>query len=767
VARTSGLIAASALVVGMTIGGTLGYLAGSSQRQDAPAASSPTTPAAPAPDDPSAPRRAARRTTSDPLDPSTMNVDVPAPIVGTGTIGGIVRTAAGVPLAGVLVRATAVAVDEDRDADPPRRAGSPPPRSDVERKVRELVSRLRTEEASRREATTDVDGAFTLTGVADGAHRLEAWLVGWRIDRVIGTTLTPVRAGGRCDFKATPVRAVQVALLLPDRSAPETATVSWKPDGAGEAGESAWTHDVPEVDVPPGAYEFTATSDLKRRRVVWDGEVHPPLYRGGPQTAVVAADSPTSLTLRLVGRPGVLVKVAFASPDHPRHVRIVAMKLDGSGPAEPSRLLTDAPPVRSAWLDDETQGALAGLDPGPYLVGVTFRGGRLGPTAVVSVGAELATAELRVPAGEIRDWVKVWVRSPDGALVRDAGIECGCFVGDSEGNDSSLVLAADADGSYRVPHFEGGAPMLGFNRSGGDERGEEARRYFVRAVSGLYGTAQSNYVPATDAEVTIQFAAPARARATILGYAASPERERLRVCLVAKDDGKGVGVPSWEGAIDAAGVATFYAMAPGEYDLVLRVKSDRDAPVIARVGVVLGVGDNALSIGVPGLIDLVVTFDAGVVTSSLQIQSVDADGVPVQVVRDVTPDDGAREASFANLAVAPGRYRLVARDVGDMWIDLPGPTRIAFKPRPFNALQVRIPAAAKGYLGEAGLRNGDVIVAIDGVELESKLQTDACLALAKSHDSAKLAVIRAGRRFEVAVDAKRLDDGGRLAPWAR
>lgn len=770
-ARSSTAVAA--LIVGLAVGGALGYLIGSSRgdvvietRQAVSADASKPTP----PDDAAARRRVARSRSdaADAIDLGSIRVDVPAPIVGTGTITGVVRTAAGAPLAGVLVRATPVAGDDLPDADRPARPGGPPPRIDVERKVRELVTRLRREETSMREATTGADGAFTLTGVADGEHRLDAWLVGWRIDRARGSRGKTFAPGGRCEFTATPVRAVQVAVLLPDGTSPGAATVSWKSDAGDEAGEAPWRRDAPEIDVPPGAYAFTATSNLERRRVVWDeNEDREPLYRGGPQTAVVAADAPTSLTLRLVGRPGVLVNVAFASPDHPRHVRIVAMKLDGSAPADTARLVTDAPPIKSKWLNDETQGAITGLDPGSYLVGVTFRGGKLGPTATVSVGAELATAELRVPAGEIRDWVKVWVRDPDGALVRDAGIACGCFVGVSESNDSSIELAPDADGAYRVPHFEVGAPTLGFDGARSAERGDGPRRYFVRATCARFGNAETSYDPAADAEVTVRFAAPARARATILGYAANPGRERLRVCLVAKDDGKGLGVPSWEGAIDAAGVATFYAMAPGEYDLVLRTKSDRDEPEIASVGVVLGVGDNALSIGVPELIDLVVTFDAGVVTSSLQIQSVDADGVPVEVVRDVSPGGDAREAAFPDLPVAPGRYRLVARDVGDMWIDLPGARRIAFKPRLFNALQVRIPAAAKGYLGEAGLRNGDVIVAIDGADLESKLQIDACIALAKSHDSAKLTVIRAGRRFEATVDAKRLDDGGRLAPWAR
>jgi len=189
--------------------------------------------------------------------------------------------------------------------------------------------------------------------------------------------------------------------------------------------------------------------------------------------------------------------------------------------------------------------------------------------------------------------------------------------------------------------------------------------------------------------------------------------------------------------------------------------------VIARSPVTLGRGDAALSIPMPAVASFVVTFDESPGISSIQIQTVDADGTPSDVIANGSPADRANQVEFSDFAIVPGRYRLVARDVGDMWVDLPGPERLVFRPRLFNALQVRTNGYSAGHLQEAGLRNGDVVVAIDGSELESKLQADACLALARTHDTAKLTVLRGGRRLEIAVDPKRLDDGGALAPWVR
>jgi hypothetical protein len=687
------------------------------------------------------------------------DVAVPAPRTGDGTITGVVRTAAGAPLAGVLVRA-APERDDDAAADPSGGPpGSPPARADVEREVRRLVARLRRSESEIRESTTDAAGAFAVTGLAKTDYEVHAWLSGWRIDKVRwseGKTFAP---GGRCDFVATPVRLLTVSVLLPDGTSPTRASVAWKPADGGDGGESDWRPESPQIDLPDGTYELSASTAPVHVEDAWH---RTPLYRCEPQTVVIAKDLPQSATLTLDARPGIDVRVVFESARRPPHVRVAALRLDDGAPADPARLL--GPSAKQVWLEEELQGAFIDVEPGTYLVGVTFRGGAIGPTASVSVGSGLVEQELRVPAGEIRDWVKAWVRAPDGGLVRDAKIECGCRIGDRDGDESTDV-SADADGAYHVPHFEGGAPMLGGARSGGDLRGDGPRTYFVRAASDRYGEVETTYDPATQPEITLQFAAPAMVRATIAGYAASPDRRRVRMELSRKE-----GYFSVSAKIDAAGTATFPGVQPGEYELELLLadrderRRDGDARRMSKIDCALHAGDNSFTVALREFIDLVVTFDLPL--RDVALQRYDKDGRIETVDRD-RPRDGEREVAFLDLTMVPGRYRIAASQVGDMWIDLPGPRRVAFKPRPFNAFHVRPDDDGKGYLSSVGLQYGDVVVAVDGATIEGQGQIDALYAAMNTGAPATLTIRRGAAQFDVAVETKRLQDGGRLAPWVR
>jgi hypothetical protein len=490
----------------------------------------------------------------------------------------------------------------------------------------------------------------------------------------------------------------------------------------------------------------------------------------------IGADGQGALTIRLAGQPAIRVKLVFASADHPSAVRVAALRSDASAPATPAMLTSDGGRVKARWAQGPEDVILTGLEAGAYLVGVTFRGGLVGASTTLVVGSDIANTTLQVDGG-VQDWVTAWVRAPDGSLVRDAKIDCGCK-GSDGGGETHLSATPESDGSYHVTHFEHDAPYTGTGGSfGGTHLGDGKRTYFVRATSKTFGTAEAAYDPATDREVSVQFAEPARLRVAIGGFAESPNRSRILLELEATERDLSGSRPSEDGTIDAHGEATFAPVKPGTYELVLRLADEADdgasrrrsrwnSKVVARIPAALAAGDTSMTIGVPAVIDLVVAFDATLDPKSIQLQRVTDDGT-VSRVSDEEADEGEHEVAFRDLVVLPGRYRLVSRAVGDMWIDLPGPSRVVFRPRPFNSLQVRMRDSHKGYLSEAGLQEGDVVVAIDGIECQSTTQIDKLLAAAREHDRATLTIVRGGRRIDVPVDAKRLDDGGRLAPWVR
>jgi len=95
----------------------------------------------------------------------------------------------------------------------------------VEVEVRDFARRLGRREAGVREALTDASGAYVLSGLSAKSYFLQAWRVGYQIERSGAFVWKPVAPGSRCDFHATPIRRVSVSVTLPDGKPPEQAVI--------------------------------------------------------------------------------------------------------------------------------------------------------------------------------------------------------------------------------------------------------------------------------------------------------------------------------------------------------------------------------------------------------------------------------------------------------------------------------------------------------------------------------------------------------------
>lgn len=702
---------------------------------------------------------------------------------GDGTITGKVVGPSGDPLAGVLVRAAPIHDWFDPEAlDPDLPPGSPPPRPDVDSLVREYEAALRRGEESHREASTDATGTYLLEGLASGTYHVQAWLAGYRFERTRGSEWVSVPVGRTCDFRGKPMRSVRVSVLLPDGSPPRSATVSWKAVEGDEEQSAPWRPEDPDIPVDCGTFEFTASANafqdaedgegspaiVGRRWRRWDGEGGT-AYRSEPRTATVATEGTSALEFRLRGQPGILVKVEYASADHPTAARIAAVPMEDGKVPEPSRLLGEEGVV-STWVDESGRGLLGDLEPGTYLVGVTFRGGATGPTTTVVVGDDLATQEFRIP-GEVRDWIRVWVRGPDGAAVDDAEIECGCR--GSEGNGTGEVeVAPEPDGSYRVEHFEMQAPHLGGGSFSGEELGPGPRTYFVRATSLRFGTGEAIYDPARDREVTVAFAAPAFLRVTLAGWADHPDRDRASLSLEEKPEEGRDRANDLQAGFDLTGTARFGPLNPGKYEVALCLSGiDRSSrgsrrlrhyggTVVSRVPIALKSGETPLTIPFLSLSSLTVTFEG----DAPNLQQLGADGAPEWRRGGGQVEKEKGSITFEDLA--PGRYRLVGR-TGDMWVDVPAPMPVAFAPSPFNAYFLQV--LDQGYLRDLGLRTGDLVVAVDGFEFKDRFTMDVALLASKARESSTFTILREGQRFDVTAEGRRVeeDEGSYYQPWSR
>ncbi|MCI0589815.1 MAG: PDZ domain-containing protein, partial [Planctomycetes bacterium] len=347
--------------------------------------------------------------------------------------------------------------------------------------------------------------------------------------------------------------------------------------------------------------------------------------------------------------------------------------------------------------------------------------------------------------------------------------ECGCRGSEGHGT-ADLELRPEPDGSYKVEHFEKDAPSRGGGWSfGGEVLGDGPRTYFVQVKSERYGTSEAIYDPARDREVTVAFLAPALLRVTIAGYAESPDRDRASLSLEPKDEEDAGGGDDVEARINRAGTASFPPQKPGRYDLVLRLagadgaRGHRmarwNASEVSRQTLSLGSGETTMTIPLPTLCELLVTFEG----EAPDLQRAGPDGVPHSVGRN-RAEKGERSVTFTDLAA--GRYRLLTR-TGDMWVDVPAPGSVAFRPNPYNAYLLQV--LDTGYLLELGLRTGDLVVALDGVEFKDRASMDAALFSWKQRGPATFTILRDGRRFDVVADAKRFeeDEGSYYRPWSR
>jgi type II secretory pathway component PulC len=76
-----------------------------------------------------------------------------------------------------------------------------------------------------------------------------------------------------------------------------------------------------------------------------------------------------------------------------------------------------------------------------------------------------------------------------------------------------------------------------------------------------------------------------------------------------------------------------------------------------------------------------------------------------------------------------------------------------------------------GYLAGAGLRDGDMVIGLDGEEFASEARMEAAFALAREKPTVTLIVLRGAARLALNVDPSRMQDlvdaGGSLQPFPR
>jgi hypothetical protein len=227
-------------------------------------------------------------------------------------------------------------------------------------------------------------------------------------------------------------------------------------------------------------------------------------------------------------------------------------------------------------------------------------------------------------------------------------------------------------------------------------------------------------------------------------------------------------------AAGADGKAVLGPVVPGEYTLCVNVGSEGRSfrynfPCSTYD---LGPGTNGIQVELPAPHRVTVLLEGMDPGWRVEIRSKD-NGVRRGYARWDTKKVGEeRKVVFDHVPAGTYEVQVEGGEVPQrMTFEVRAPATVRFRDEPFDAYRVRIADPSKA-LGQAGLREGDLIIGIDGEEFtrgapQLKKSLFAALIMARK---AKLMVLREGEKIDVEAAPKDIlldPQGGELEPVQR
>lgn len=671
----------------------------------------------------------------------------PETIAGDGVITGTVYLPDDRPLEGVLIRAT---------HKPPRSErrhfvtfGGTPDDPPIENLVTDLIKKVQSQRLARKEALTNQEGKFTLSGLADGHYQLSAYLAGYKLIPKQGRSYYHIKPGDTAEYTALAVITLQVNVVLPNGSSPDKAIIEYMEPQSGRGGgpySMHWHRSNPVIQLLPGRYNLKAICN--------EGDE----YTSEAQNLTLkAGDTPAPMTFQLKGRSGLKGKVVFEEEGEVYRVNVTMVRIPPDS-APDLNLLKQ--PDKDEWIGwyNEYAFHFKDLAPGAYLVGasLSYRGEVL-VAHVVDVADSTVTQDLVVPPMDPQDYVVVWVLDPDGKPMQSVNISAG-FHSDVHSSARGQMIGRQKDGSFRVLHH--GPPV-------NSDTDLETITYILYVHSRQFGNKEVTYERKDRSEVIVQFTQPAFLTVQVDNYVGSGHEGRVSLSLnrVSKYSDKESSRHQRDrstGKPDAKGLQTFGPVAPGEYEIRLHVKSRQYGTIMSdQVDLSLSPGDNNVTLSLPPLYSLVVHVEDPQPNTDIQ-------------VRPTPPQDGwwgriqkvAEDGRCEFHQLPPGDYKVLmydkrSRSGNEMLITIRGDMDISYEPKNLNALTVYL-RHDDGYLARAGLQSGDIIIGVKGKAFTEMGPLYSALFSSEDQEPLQIQVLRDGQPLDITVDAKKLQAQRRL-----
>jgi hypothetical protein len=207
--------------------------------------------------------------------------------------------------------------------------------------------------------------------------------------------------------------------------------------------------------------------------------------------------------------------------------------------------------------------------------------------------------------------------------------------------------------------------------------------------------------------------------------------------------------------LDADGLQKFGPLSPGEYDIHVQVRGKNNRwSGTDTVTVHLKPGDNVATVDLPKLHTLTVIVDEGFEQSSFRLNS-KTPGLHYYS-NTVKPTGG--QVVFDNLV--PGEYTVQCWGPasGTMQVSVPAQGTVRFEATVYNAQKAHL-KDVNGTFAKAGVRDGDLLIGIDGQEFTNERTMQAMMTLAAERKSVSMMILRGGRRLTIPVDFSQVWNG--------
>lgn len=574
---------------------------------------------------------------------------------------------------------------------------------------------------------TDADGNFEFQGLGDYKFMLGAELEGYSVQSNRDTRWRGIKPDNEVNFTAVLLCLVDIDVRLPDGSQPTTAEIHTQSDRNSRS--TTWSAAAHKIDVGEGPSTLVAFAGEYKQ------------YVSDPVKVTARLGQPTPrLTLQLKEKPAI--RCTLEVPDcysRDRFGGVYAELVKDPKPEAPQNP-ADQRDYRHDWSEEPQ--TFTGLEPGQYRL-VAWINRRALAWVDVTLGQEFKEVTLKVPEPEAAEHIIVRVLTPQGKPARRASLRV--EVPFENGRNARPEVLSRPNGVFWVPRLKPAEIQSATGKWS----------YRITAGSDSYGSVTVPYAGDATGELEIRLIEYSSLTITIPGLAGHPQRERLRA-LLAQNTGGG----SWTSiSADGAGPGgapeidelVYSRVSPGSFRFTLSLADPDDGGpfgrnVIAAWEFDVPAGASTQTFAMPLFHTLTLLVPDPKAVSGLSLVS--PDGKTRRYAQ------GEIKGRMVYAGITQGEWTVETRS-GSMRVQVSGDTEITLAVQPFDCLRLS-DIKAGGAIETMGLRNGDLLIAVDGEGAETTELLQLKVQGSYAKESSTWTVIRNGGQQNVVVNGKEM-----------